>query len=253
MPESRQLTVPKENHASLTEAPPHPGANIGQMLQAVIEKGVTAENASVMTTLCELYERMEAKGAEREFNAAFVKLQGEIPVIAASSVIQNRGKYERFEDVMRVVFPLLQKNGFSVSFEQGADDKRITVTCNLRHSSGHSTKTPFSVRLGDRADSQVQADCKASTTAKRNALLQALNIVIRQDIFQSDESDPSLEGDGSFITAKQAADLRLRCEEIGADIPRFLTFAEGKTFETIPASRYDLVNNELIRKERTAR
>lgn len=214
--------------------------SIAQLLQGVVERGVTAENTEALTKLCDLYERVEAKNAERAFNSAFVALQSEVPVIVASSVIPSRGKYERFEDVMEKVGPLLRKHGFAVSFEQRADDKRITVTCHLRHIEGHSQSTPFSVRLGGRADSETQADCKASTTAKRNALLQALNIVIRQDIYQSDEADAMIEG-GS-VTKEQAAELRLLCEETGSDIPRFLAFAGAPKFEEIASARYaDLI------------
>lgn len=206
------------------------------LISAVIQSGITAANVEVIERLCALKEREDIKNAERDFNVSFVALKQEIPVIIASSVIPNRGKYERYEDIMRVVGPLLLKHGFSESYSQSADDKRITVNCHLRHVSGHSMTTPFSVRLGGRADSDTQADCKASTTAKRNSLLLALGIVIRQDIFQSDEADSSIEG--GFITREQAADLRLLCEETGSDVKKFLEFADAKTFEEIRDSRF---------------
>lgn len=218
------------------------------MLQGVIDKGVTAENAQALTTLCDLFQKVEAKNAEREFNAAFVALQRELPVIVASSIIPNRGKYERYEDVWRQVKDPLQRNGFSVSYSQSADDKRITVSCHLRHVAGHSQTTEFSVRLGGRADSETQADCKASTTAKRNSLLQALNIVIRQDFFQSDEADATIEG--GTITASQAADLRALCEEVKADKAKFLDFAGAETFEGIAASRFADLAEMLNRKRK---
>lgn len=221
------------------------------MLHGVIEKGVTKDNAEALTQLCTLYERMESKSAERAYNAAFAKMQSELPTIVASSIIPNRGKYERFEDVMRQIQPMLTANGFSVSFNQVPDDKRITVKCLLRHIAGHSSETSFSVRLGGRADSETQADCKASTTAKRNALLQALNIVIRQDFYQSDEADATIEG--GAITEKQAAGLREFCEEVGADKKAFLQFAGAESFETISVSRYDDLVQMLERKRRTAK
>lgn len=201
---------------------------------------LTPEMVSVVERLVALKEREDIKNAERDFNVSFVALKQEIPVIVATSVIPNRGKYERYEDIMRVVGPLLLKHGFSESYSQSADDKRITVNCHLSHVSGCSRTTPFSVRLGGRADSDTQADCKASTTAKRNALLMALGIVIRQDIYQSDEADSSIEG--GFITREQAADLRLLCEETGSDMKKFLEFADAKSFEEIMDSRFaDLV------------
>jgi hypothetical protein len=236
-----QLTLTEKQPPALVENP-----STGSLIAAVIQSGITADNVEVIERLAALKEREEGRDAERQFNSAFVALQTDIPVIVASSVIPNRGKYERFEDVMEKVGPLLRRHGFSVSFEQSADDKRITVKCHLRHIAGHSSTTPFSVRLGGRADSETQADCKASTTAKRNSLLQALNIVIRQDIYQSDEADATIEGD--TITEEQAATLQALVEETGADRRKFLAFAHActteevqsrnYTFEAIPANRY---------------
>lgn len=242
-PASQQLALTESQPLAIAQGP-----SIALMLQGVIEKGITAENTQALTTLCDLYERVEAKNAEREFNACFVALKKQIPVIVATSVIPNRGKYERYEDIMRVVEPLLLMHGFSESYSQSADDKRITVTCHLSHIAGHSRSTSFSVRLGGRADSDTQADCKASTTAKRNALLLALGIVIRQDIYQSDEADSHNEGEK--ITQGQAAELRLLCEETGSDKERFLTFADAKTFEEIMSSRYADLAEKLLAKQR---
>jgi hypothetical protein len=240
---SKELTTIPTRELAPIERPQN---QIAMMLQGVIEKGITKDNAEALSKLAELYEKMESKNAEREFNTAFVKLQSELPVIVASSVIPNRGRYERYEDVWRQVSPMLNANGFSVSYSQAADEKRITVTCKLSHISGYSQPTSFSVRLGGRADSETQADCKASTTAKRNALLQALNIVIRQDFYQSDEADSAMEG--SFITASQAADLRALCEETKSDKRKFLEFAGAETFETIMSSRLTDITDTLNRK-----
>jgi len=207
-----------------------PQPTVGDMLQSVIASGVTSENVNAIEKLVGLYERMELKNAEKQFASAFAALQSDMPIIVATSVIPNRGKYERFEDIMRVVQPLLAKHGFSVSFGQEADDKRVGVTCLLRHSEGHSAATKFSVRLGGRADSDTQADCKASTTAKRNALLQALNIVIRQDCLTS-EHDAMLEG--GTVTQSQAADLERRVKETSSDAKAFLKFAGADKYSCL--------------------
>jgi len=235
--EDRTMSVP-----SATQEP-----SIAQMLQGALASGITKDNADALGKMMELYERMESRKAEQLFNSAFAALQSELPVIVASSVIPNRGKYERFEDVMRVVQPLLNKHGFAISFSQQADEKRITVTCFLRHAGGHYTANPFAVRLGGKADSETQADCKASTTAKRNALLQALNIVIRQDFLQ-DEDNPTNEC--GYITPAQAIELADWVESIGADRTKFLEYAGAKTFETIHEARYDDLVAVLRKKEK---
>lgn len=232
-----------DEHALATV--PNQQPSVAGMLQAVIHQGVTKENVTALEQLVGLYERLEARNAEKAFNEAFNALQDQLPQIVATSDIPNRGKYERFEDVMRVVKPLLVENGFAVSFKQAADDKRITVTCRLKHIAGHSEDTPFAVRLGGRADSDTQADCKASTTAKRNALLQALNIVIRQDVYQN-EDDP--RNDAGFITQQQADELRELCDETSSDRKKFLEFAGADDFEKIYSSRLDDLMDKLNRK-----
>lgn len=224
--------------------------SVALMLKSALDQGITKDNADALGKMMELYERMQDRDAERQFNAAFVKLQSEIPVIVATSVIPNRGKYERFEDVMRQIQPALTANGFTVSFSQSFTDNRVIETCKLKHSAGHSEENSFGVRLGGKADSETQADCKASTTAKRNALLNALNIVIRQDVLQ-DEDDARIEG--VFITQEEADTLRDWVESVGADQAAFLEYAGAKKFEEIYTSRLEALHAALKKKEKEAR
>lgn len=230
------------NELAITQQEP----SVALMLQSMIERGITVDNASAMTQLMALHERMQDRDAERQFNAAFVKLQSEIPVIVASSEIPNRGKYERFEDVMRQIQPALTANGFTVSFSQSFTDNRIVETCHLKHAAGHSQQNSFGVRLGGRADSETQADCKASTTAKRNALLNALNIVVRQDCMQN-EDDARIVGE--TVTQAQANELRERVKACGADEGAFLGYAAAKSYEDIGAGRYSDLDAMLRKKE----
>ena len=226
--------------------------SVASMLQAVIQGGVSNENVAALEKLVGLYERMQDRDAEKDFNRSFAALQGDLPVIVAKTVIQNRGKYERFEDVMHAVGPVLGKHGFAVSFSMDAKDGRVIVTCHLKHSGGHSESNAFAVRVG-KADTETQADCKAATTAKRNALLQALNIVIRQDAMQS-EDDATLEGDpDAVVTKEQAEELEHRCQMTNSKIPTFLKLAGAESFARIPARNYDLLDRMLGEKERAGK
>ncbi len=240
-PESTDLVLTPESQLAIAPNP------IEQILRAAVDKGVTQENVAVIERLTDLYERLQAKDAEKRFAAAFVALQNELPVIVASTPIPNRGKYERFEDVMRVIQPLLVKHGFAVSFTMDFKEGRILETCHLKHVDGHSQSNSFAVRTG-KADSDTQADCKAATTAKRNALLNCFNIVIRQDALQNEEGDATLEGDP--ITWEQAEYLREQVKETRSDEAAFLRFAGAAKYEDIPASRYDRLAAALAAKAR---
>lgn len=229
-----------------------PAPNVAAMLDAVIKGGVSNENVAALEKLVGLYERMQDRDAEKSFNVAFVALQAELPTIVASSVIPNRGKYEKFEDVMRQIAPLLQKHGFSVSFSMDFKENRILETCHLAHVGGHSRSNSFAVRSG-KADSETQADCKAATTAKRNALLNALNIVIRQDCL-NEENDATMEGDpNAKISTEQADQLEHRVKMTNSDVAKFLVYAGADKFSNILQSKYDMLDASLKRREGSGR
>jgi hypothetical protein len=220
-----------------------------EMMATMIDRGVTQENVAAFKELVVLSEHMEDRNAIRQFNAAFAKLQTELPTITAKTIIQNRGKYERFEDVMAVIAKPLADNGFSVSFSQDFKENRILENCILRHVGGHSQSNSFAVRSG-KADSDTQADCKASTTAKRNALCNALNIVIRQDCLNN-EDDAGMEGDpNARVTLAQAEEIERRAQMVNADIPALLKYAKADSFRNIPANKYSDLDELLSRKER---
>ena len=222
------------------------GLSIERAFQAIVEGQIDAPKLAVMKELL-------AMDAERKFNGAFVALQSDTPVIVATTVIPNRGKYARFEDIMAIVGPLLSRHGFTVSFSQDFKEGRILETCTLSHAAGHSRSNTFAVRTGGRADSDTQSDCKAATTAKRNALCNALNVTIRQDCLNN-EDDAGIEGDpNAKVTPAQAQELEHRAQMTNSNIPAFLKLAQSGKFEDIPANRYAELDHMLSLKERRGR
>lgn len=246
---SEQLTIPESQPLATRQQP-----DIASMLQAVIEKGVTAENTQALATLCNLFERVEAKNAERAFAAAFVDLQAEIPKIEPTRGIPDKSgrvkfMYAPYEEIMRKVRPLLTKHGFTITFDNDFADGRVVVTCKLQHIGGHKTETRHAARVGHGPvnSSEAQADGAAQTYAKRFALCSALNIVIEHD---TDASDADARNIGGPISEEDAATLRALVEETGSDKAKFLAFAGAPTFEEIPASRYADLVDMLNRKRK---
>lgn len=246
--EKNKLIVADKNEVMRQPCP-------AEMMQAMIEKGVTQENAAAFRELVLLSEHMEDRNAQRQFTAAFVALQAELPTIVATTVIPNRGKYEKFEDVMKQIQPFLTKHGFTASFSQDFKDNRIVITCDIAHAGGHHKPNSYTTRVSGKADSETQADSKASTTAKRNALLQAFNIVIRQDVLQ-DEDDAHNEG--AFISHQQAEELQHRLKMVDGDELAFLKlagvgaisgFPTIEHYRSILSGKYSMLNEALTKKE----
>lgn len=222
--------------------------SVALMLQKVIEGGVTTENVSALEKLCDLYERMQAKSAEQQFNAAFSKLQSELPQIEATKPVPNRDgtvryKFAPFEEIMAKIQPFLTQHGFSVSFNSRFSEGRMTVVCILRHVSGHSQMNEFAVRIGQGppGSTETQADGAAKTYAKRGALCDCLNIAI--------DHDDDARMVGKPIGKALAEELQARVKACGADEEAFLKFAGAANFESISDDRFDSLDAMLKRKE----
>jgi hypothetical protein len=231
---------------------PNQEPSVGLMLQSIVDKGVTAENVAVMGQLIALKERMDAKQAEREFASAFVKLQAQMPKIEPTRGIPDKfGKvkfqYAPYEEIMRKVRPLLTEHGFTITFDSDFADGRVTVICKLQHIGGHKTETRHAARVGHGPvnSSEAQADGAAQTYAKRYALCSALNIVIEHDT--DAESAKEL---GDFISQKEAANLRERCAELGANKSMLLAIAGAATFEEIYSCHLELLHRQLDAKQK---
>ncbi len=222
--------------------------SVALMLQKVIEGGITADNVSALVSLVGLYDRMQAKNAEREFNQAFAKLQSELSGVNATRQVPNkdgslRYRFAPYEDIMEEAKPVLIANGFAVSFNSRFGDGRMVSICTLRHVGGHSISNEFAVRIGGGPPgaTETQADGAAKTYAKRGALCDALNIVV--------EHDDDARMIGQAIGKALADDLEARVILTGADKEAFLKYAGAGSFDEISDDRWEDCNTMLKRKE----
>ena len=234
---------------SLATIPPA-APSVGAMLQSAIASGVTTENVAVLEKMMDLYERTQAKEAEKEFARAFAALQGDMPAIQAVKPVPNndgtiRYRFAPYEEIMAIVRPLLQRHGFTVSFSQSVGDGRITQVCILQHIGGHSRMNSFAVRVGKGppGSSEAQGDGAASTYAKRHALCNALNITVDAD---TDGADARIEG--APLAPDKVLYLRELVRDTHSDEKLFLKFAGADTFEAIASARYDDLVRALNKK-----
>ena len=229
-----------------------PQPSVADMLRAVVDKGITQENVGALEKLCDLYERMEAKNAEKEFAAAFVQLQQDIPTIMGGRPIPDRNgqvkfRYANFEDIDAIVRPICLRHGFTYAFkETGIDNGRITVTMILQHSGGHSREVPYSVRVGSGPPgaSESQADVSGHSYAQRGALESGLALRI-----VGAREDAKMEG--ARIMPAMADELERRVKETNSDVAAFLKYAGATKFSEIADSKYDMLDALLTKKERT--
>lgn len=223
------------------------------MLQQVIAGGVTSDNVGALEKLVALYERNQAKQAEQEFARAFADLQKDMPRIQAIKAVDQKAdgtcryRFAPYEEIMKQARPLLSQHGFSVSFDTEWQDARIVVSCKLLHRGGHYQTNKFAARggKGPPGTNEGQADGAVKTLAKRNALCDALNIVVEHD---TDGDDARIEGD--VITPEQAQEILDLIESTGASRSRLLEFANATAIVDIRQAKLQDVMEVLERRKR---
>lgn len=219
-----------------------------QLLAGIIEKGVTAENVQVMKELIQMQREIRQDQAKQEFSEALAALQAETGLIQAMTPVNKKDgsllyKYAKLEQIMAKVQPLLAKHGFSHSFDTvTGDEKTITAIFKLTHRSGHTVQNQYQSRVSKGLmTNEAQDDMGAKSYAKRGALCDGLGIVIC--------SDNDAQGLGDHISAEDAAILRERVEECGADKFKFLKLAGADSFEAIPQGKLEILDAALKAKE----
>jgi hypothetical protein len=229
------------------------GNKIGDMLQAMIDKGIGPDTADAMKTMTELYLKVDANNARKEFAIAMAALQAELPRVAATRVIPDknnnpRSVFANYEDIMERVGPYLQRHGFSVAFNmqyiQGPP-QRLAAVCKLTHTGGHSETNEFAVRCtsGPPGCSEAQVDGSARSYARRGALCDALNIVIDHD------DDARL--DGGLIDAATIDDLRRRIAAVGGNEALFLGLGSAPAWEHVRQGSVPAIEQAIRARAKT--
>lgn len=220
----------------------------------LIDKATELGGVEQLERLISLYERMQAKNAERQFTEAMRQLQAECPLIPKRSERRITGsgavrvdKYAALQDVQPILAPLKDKYGFSDSFDTVEEGGKLVVTCTVSHVGGHS-KThsfPMPTAVSDRVMNQQQGYGTALTYAERHCMRQAYSLVA------GDDNDGALPGDADqfeIITEEQQRQLNDQIIEVAADKAGFLKFMGAASLSDIPASRFQFAWDALQAK-----
>ena len=176
-----------------------------------------------------MQERMEARQAEALFNAALHAAQQEMPRVAKNGTIKlvkdgvDRGSipFTTFEDIDLVLRPIMQRHGFSLSFDmQMKEGGGAVITGTLRHSAGHAktASIPLALDTGP-GRNNLQAMGSTFSYGRRYVTEMFFNIV------RTGADDDGVRGGMRFITDAQVAQLEGLIRQAGADRVGFLRWA----------------------------
>lgn len=216
--------------------------------------GLTAEQVSTfdvekLDKLMELHKHLGEESAKKAFFSAMAEFQGEMPQVERTRVVMNKGgvteryRYAALEDLMEKATPVLAKSGLSVRFVQKDDGGFLHITCIVAHAEGHKEESPFTLpKEGPPQSNQTQAQASTNSYARRYALCNALNIVVKDEDDDGAGADPP-----EMISEKQVAALQELSAKVGEE-SQFLKFMGVASIEDIPAGEFARAERALKKK-----
>jgi hypothetical protein len=208
-----------------------------QMVALAVQQGMPIET---LRELRQMQKEWEADEARRLFNEAFTAFKAEAIVIVKNTLITDgplKGKkHANLFDVVSAVTPKLSAHGLAISWKLTKDEPTwMEVTCTLRHAAGYSE----SVSMGSGPDTgpgrnAIQARCSAKTYLERYTATAILGLATQD----ADDDGNKAGGGPELITEKQAADLKAKITEVGANQAQFMKFLKVEKLSDLPAKQY---------------
>jgi hypothetical protein len=219
-----------------------PATNALAILAAAVERGADADQLEKLLALQERFERNEAA---REYATAYATFQQKCPPIhkgrTAGSGNFSYG-YAAYEDVWRIVGPLLGEVGITVSYSTEPHERGVMGTVFLRKGVHVETRTMF-VPLPGMKVNDTQQHGAAMSYVKRYLLGAGLNLVFTDE-------DNDAQGLAETITEEQAVTIQEWLTQTSSNVPKFLAWLGVERLGDIPAARYAEIIDTLKRKQR---
>ncbi len=212
--------------------------DVAHQLMQVIAANPTA-GAENLKALLDGMERVTKWQAEQEFTAAFARLKFPPFVKSAKG---HTGKYAPFEDIQKVIDPILANEGFTLTFSSGESNAKGEIPTHglLSHIAGHSRPgviwlppdvTP--TRSGSTTMNALQSVGSSTSYGMRYVAKLMLNLR-----FIGEDNDGNV---GGFISAREMQSLGDLMHEMGFTPEaeaKFLTTFGAKALSELPKGAY---------------
>jgi hypothetical protein len=184
---------------SAASRPPVTRADASSNMLSIIAQAAADPRVDVikMTALLDLQEKLLNREAQSEFNRALARMNIDDLRVLKNGTVNVPGKvsykFAKWEDMDRVIRPLMQREGFTLSFDTGTTPTGgLVVIGELLHEGGHSrtARIPLALDTGPGRNA-LQAMGSTVSYGKRYVTEMLLNIV------REDEDDDGQEGGAS--------------------------------------------------------
>lgn len=141
-------------------------------------------DAAKVETMANLAMRMQDREREEQFNRDKIAALMDMPIIAKNGAILNKqggvqSRYSKWEDIHRIIKPILERNNLAISFNVDHTGQMVTVQPILSHRNGFVEKGGNMVLPIDTTGSKngTQGAGSAASYGKRHTAKAMLNIV----------------------------------------------------------------------------
>ena len=230
--------------------PPTPASMLQVIARAASDPRVDVDK---MQALLQMQRELMADQARAEFNDAMARLQPRLPRIPKRGLVDRgtgKGKfpYGKWEDIDELIRPLLNEEGFSLSFDTKArDDGMIIVTGSLRHRSGHIETSSIGPLPPDPSGGKNPAQAIGSATqyGRRYSAINLLNLT-----FEGLDDDGQGGATDDFIDANSVSQIGVLLKETDSNVAKFLENFGVVEVGELRQSQYGRAINLLLAKKR---
>jgi hypothetical protein len=241
------MSAVKKSEVAVVEQAPVPTTEAAAIF-SMIERAARDPNTDVdkMQKLYQMQVEASGRRARTAFLAALSDLQGEMPAVQRLGKGHNDKKYARFEDFIAAVRPLLIKHGFSLTHRVARGEKEITVTAVLGHREGHVETTDLILPADTTGNKNAVQSWASTISYGRRYTGMAILGVASED----EDDDAKAAGAGDTVSDDQAAAIRDKITEVGAQIDGFLKYMKVESISDIPANQFERAMAALSKKAR---
>lgn len=185
-PAPRSRSRSRANAAVDCSSPSH---SEGATILAVVQRAAADPACDIekMERLMQMHERFVDRTAAAAFNAAMVRAQGRMGLVARNGYNEQTGSwYATLEDIDKAISPVFTAEGFSLAF--GTENSPIAgfvrVVCDVMHAEGHTKQFRVDLPLdaagiaGKTNKTGVHAHGSTYSYARRYLTLMIFNVVM---------------------------------------------------------------------------
>lgn len=187
------------------------GVDMNALFNKAVEQGSAME---VIKELSAMEERIAARRAKSDFDAALTAFQSDCPIIEKKKAVMNkdgrsvRYHYAPLDSIVSQVQPILERHGIRFQFTTCTTGPRVKVLCKV-DCAGHSETSEFESPIDPQAFMNEQQKFAAALTyAKRYAFCNALGILTGDEDVDGETKKPKPEGASSLGGAVDDRDLK---------------------------------------------